>query len=92
MNKLEKQIERVKKFEIIFNKALDAVKNYDNDKETFNNLKDDIDELFKYYESKQWREDYDTDEKGLFPKDLNRGVLSEDGIWNLMDDIKELEF
>ena len=30
------------------------------------------------------------DEEGGFPKELKRGVLSEDGIWNLLERNKEL--
>ena len=30
------------------------------------------------------------DEEGRFPKELKRGVLSEDGIWNLLERNKEL--
>jgi len=27
----------------------------------------------------------------LLPNDLERGVLSEDGIWNLLSDLKDLQ-
>ena len=47
--------------------------------------------LSRYYDSEEWRQDYEADEAGLLPKDLNRGVLSEDGIWNLLSDWRELE-
>ena len=30
------------------------------------------------------------DEAGRLPADLKRGVLSEDGIWNLLTDCREL--
>ena len=40
---------------------------------------------------KKWKQDYADDEAGMFPKDLKRGVLSEDGIWNLLSDWQELE-
>ena len=32
------------------------------------------------------------DEAGLLPADLKRGVLSEDGIWNLLVDVRELDY
>lgn len=47
--------------------------------------------LSRYYDSEEWRQDYEADEAGLLPKDLKRGVLSEDGIWNLLSDWRELE-
>ena len=43
--------------------------------------------LKEYYESPQWREDFEADEAGKFPKDLKRGVLSEDGIYNLLEEL-----
>ena len=41
--------------------------------------------LSEYYESDEWKQDFADDEAGLLPKDLKRGVLSEDGIWNIFD-------
>ena len=47
-------------------------------------------ELFKlaildeYYTSGEWREDYEADEAGLLPKDMKRGVLSQDGVYDLL--------
>ena len=41
-------------------------------------------ELTDYYEGGQWRHDYELDEAGLLPKDLKRGVLSQDGVWNFL--------
>ncbi|MCR5782856.1 MAG: DUF4298 domain-containing protein [Clostridia bacterium] len=43
-------------------------------------------ELEAYYTSGEWREDFEADEAGLLPPDLPRGVLSEDGIYNLLED------
>ncbi|MBO7631719.1 MAG: DUF4298 domain-containing protein, partial [Lachnospiraceae bacterium] len=43
--------------------------------------------LREYYESPDWRADFEADEAGKFPKDLKRGVLSEDGIYNLLDEL-----
>lgn len=50
----------------------------------------EIDELIKYYESDLWRQDYDADSMGLLPSDLKRGVLSQDGIYNLLSDYQRL--
>lgn len=49
-----------------------------------------IRELDAYYGSDEWKQDYADDEAGLFPSDLKRGVLSEDGIWNVLDDSRAL--
>ena len=46
--------------------------------------------LSAYYGSDEWRKDFADDEQGLLPQDLKRGVLSEDGIWNVLDDCQDL--
>lgn len=46
-------------------------------------------ELTAYYESPQWLADYRSDEQGLLPRDLKRGILSEDGIYNLLWEISQ---
>ena len=45
-----------------------------------------LDVLSAYYSSDAWKRDFAADEAGLLPKDLKRGVLSEDGIYNLFEE------
>ena len=40
--------------------------------------------LLDYYESGQWLQDYEADERGELPRNLKRGVLSQDGLWELL--------
>ena len=47
-------------------------------------------ELSRYYGSPEWMEDFEADEDGKLPADLKRGVLSEDGIYDLLSDNNEL--
>ncbi|MBR2825918.1 MAG: DUF4298 domain-containing protein [Erysipelotrichaceae bacterium] len=47
-------------------------------------------ELSKYYGSPEWMEDFEADEDGKLPAELKRGVLSEDGIYDLLSDNNEL--
>ena len=42
--------------------------------------------LSEYYGSDAWKRHYAADEAGLFPKDLKRGVLSEDGIYAMPEE------
>ena len=46
-----------------------------------------LSQLVRYFESPAWLSDYDADENGEFPKDLKRGVLSQDGLSNLLSAI-----
>ena len=46
-------------------------------------------EIEHYYTSPAWKEDFDRDERGEFPPDLKRGVLSEDGIYAMLEDNRD---
>ena len=47
--------------------------------------------LEAYYGSDDWKQDFADDEAGRLPKDLRRGVLSEDGIYNLLEQFRAWE-
>ena len=83
------QLERIKGMEQRFNNALAAMKNGSAD--SLKAIKEDIAELSKYYDSELWKQDFAADEAGKFPPDLKRGVLSEDGIWNLLTEYGEIQ-
>lgn len=51
---------------------------------------EDIRELDAYYGSQEWKKDLADDEAGRLPQGMKRGVLSEDSIWNLLEDNKEM--
>ena len=42
--------------------------------------------LDAYYTSGEWREDYEADERGELPPDLKRGVLSQDALYDLLEE------
>ena len=46
-------------------------------------------ELLEYYLGGQWLADYQADERGELPPDLRRGVLSQDGLWNLLTESRK---
>ncbi|WP_081664753.1 GNAT family N-acetyltransferase [Butyrivibrio sp. FCS006] len=50
----------------------------------------EVKELSEYYTGPDWKADFALDEDGLLPKDLKRGVLSEDGIYDALERNKEL--
>ena len=83
------QIERIKWMEQRFNNALAAIK--DESAASLKAIKEDVAELSKYYGSELWKQDFAADEAGNLPPDLKRGVLSEDGIWNLLSDYREIQ-
>ncbi len=52
-------------------------------------IKQKLQVLTDYYENGQWMKDYEADEKGELPKELKRGVLSEDAVYNLLFEIEQ---
>ena len=50
----------------------------------------EVQKLEAYYTSQQRKDDLAMDEAGKFPEKLKRGVLSEDGIYNMLERNKEL--
>jgi len=73
------------------NRALQVVQQLTAALDEFDAAQDAIRQLTEYYESDDWKKDFAADEAGLLPNDLERGVLSEDGIWNLLSDLKDLQ-
>ena len=84
------RIERITKMEALFDKSEEVIKRLEVALEDFNELHDDIAQLEAYYD-KDWRKDFEADEAGKLPKDLKRGVLSEDELWNLLENYKRLK-
>ena len=80
------QIKRIKKYESYLYEAQQLLHTGENP----DRLKYLIGELEAYYESVKWRKDYENDEAGLLPSNLSRGVLSEDGIYNLLEEYREV--
>ncbi|MBQ6950527.1 MAG: DUF4298 domain-containing protein [Clostridia bacterium] len=87
---MNEQIKRIMQMESLLNAALSLIKKDSLSPEEMQTLKQLVDQLDVYYSGPLWRMDYEADEKGLLPRDLNRGVLSEDGIWNLLTDYTAL--
>ena len=73
------------------NQALAAVKRLNAALDKYDAVQEAIAALSEYYGSDLWKQDFADDEAGLLPEGLKRGVLSEDGIWNLLTDCKELD-
>ena len=84
------QIERIRQMELRMERATKAVMELSTALENYEAAQEDIAELERSYGSEEWKQDFAADEAGLLPADLKRGVLSEDGIWNLLEDIHEL--
>jgi len=84
------RIERITHMEGLLDKSTEVIARLEQALEDFAALQPDIAELEAYYSSPQWRKDFEADEAGKLPKDLKRGVLSEDGVWNVLEDYNRL--
>jgi len=56
----------------------------------YEELQSEINILEAYYTSQDWKDDFVMEEKGEIPQGIQRGILSEDGIYNLLEQNKEL--
>ena len=86
---MEETIKRIEHFEDILNRADEAVKKLLEAVDEYKELLPEIRELDEYYQSDLWQKDFTEDEEGILPDDLKRGVLSEDGIYNLLQEAEE---
>ena len=85
------QIKRIESMEEKYIKSQKAIKELNKALKEYTKVQESIRELATYYSSPEWKKDFQDDEKGKLPKDLKRGVLSEDGIYNLLDDNIEMQ-
>ena len=88
---MEETIKRIEYFEEILNCSEEAVKKLLEAVDEYREILPKIKELDEYYQSDLWQKDLEKDEDGLLPNDLKRGVLSEDGIYDLLQDADEIE-
>ena len=78
------QIERIESMERLFDFVIEARKEQHTNQEKSARIQEALRILAEYYTSDEWKQDFADDEAGRLPKDLKRGVLSEDGLWNLL--------
>ncbi len=71
------QLERIIEMETRFDRARAALA-------AGGDAKEDLAALAAYYDGGDWRRDYEADEAGLLPPALKRGVLSQDGLYDLL--------
>ena len=90
-NLMDEQLQRIRKMERHLNRASAALKRLSSALDKYEEAKADIVALANYYASNDWKQDFTDDEAGRLPKNLKHGVLSEDGIWNLLEEHRELQ-
>ena len=84
------QIERITKMEQNLDEVTDAVNSLSVALQKYQNVKEQFSELSKYYGSEEWMNDFNDDAGKKLPKDLKRGVLSEDAVYDIICEEKRL--
>ena len=85
------QIERIMQMERCLDRASQAVMRLSAALDEYAEAQDALRLLSDYYGSDLWKYDFVDDSAGLLPQDLKRGVLSEDAVWNLLEDARDLK-
>ena len=80
------RIERISLMEDRYDEISRVLAALDKAVDEYEDFKSELDALRDYMDSGQWKDDYEADEAGQVPSDLKRGVLSEDGLYNLLHD------
>ena len=85
------QIQRIKHMERQLDKLLAALHTMNEALSGVAKARDAAQALSNYYGSAEWRRDLADDEAGRLPENLKRGVLSEDAIWNALQEYHEIQ-
>ncbi len=83
--------ERIARYEEMMEQAERAAEEMENALENYGRTGPLRAALEAYLASPEWKEDYEADEAGKLPVSLKRGVLSQDGLYNLLDRFAELD-
>lgn len=90
MNKQERAVERIKQMEEILDEATVLLDELDGKLKEYERFMPKIKKLEEYYTSKLWKDDLALDEAGKLPKYLKHGVLSQDGIYNILEKSRDV--
>ena len=83
-------IQRITDLEYKFNEVSRVMAALDMALDEYADIKSYIGDLKDYMESGQWRKDFEADERGEIPAEIERGVLSEDGLYDLLESVDKI--
>ena len=84
------QIERIREMENCLDASEKAIRELSEALSAFEAVQPMYGKLSEYYGSDLGMQDYEDDETGKLPRDLKRGVLSEDAVYDLLTENREL--
>ncbi len=87
---MDKRFEHITEMEKIYDRVTQMQSAFDNAAKEDKQIQSDVKKLEAYYTSPQWKADFEMDERGEIPGDIKRGVLSEDGINDMLEYNKKI--
>ena len=84
MKENQELLTRVREMEDRYDEVTRVLAGLDEAISEFKDYKSDLMALKEYMESGQWKKDFEADEAGQIPSEVKRGVLSEDGLYGLL--------
>ena len=85
------RLTRITRMEGILNGAKERVTALSKALDQYAGMAEQIQTLRAYYGSADWRKDFEDDAAGRIPREIKRGVLSEDAVYDLLSEIDELK-
>ncbi len=84
------RIERITAMEKNLDASAEAIRELSAALEKYESAQTAWKKLCEYYGGTQWMRDYEADEAGKLPADLKRGVLSEDTVYDLIIENRDM--
>ena len=88
--KRETRVERITRYETMLNEVTETLRKAEQAIDEYEAVRPKVEALEQYYTSPTWKRDFKASEEGKLPADLPAGVLSEDGINDVLDDDRAL--
>jgi hypothetical protein len=86
-----RNVDRIGQMEQRLDRVVAVILEMKNALADFDAIQEDVRALDDYLGSDDWKSDLAAEEGGLLPSDLKCGVLSEDGIWNALEEYREMK-
>ena len=91
MKEYKDAAERVRAMSLAMERVKKAMEALDRDLDRLGRLEATVSDLDDYQRSGLWLQDFEADEAGAIPGSINRAVLSQDGLYNLLQDWDSLK-
>ena len=84
------QLERIQHMETVLDDVSSGLAQVSAAVDRYREILPQIRELSAYFGSADWNKDFDDDREGKLPANLKRGVLSEDAIYDVLIDHRDM--